>query len=124
MKRYYLSSFLLNTIVLVKVVPYGTDQKGQLMGKVNDTVLSIKMSKEEKELISSAAEQHGEKLSGYVRGVLLDHAQENPFTGKDVVRILLGVSYDLRRLSPENCGEVIPEINEKGAALCQFLSSK
>lgn len=124
MKRYYLSSFLLNTIVLVKVVPYGTDQKGQMMGKVNDAVLSIKMSKEEKELIACAAKQHGEKLSGYVRGILIDHAQGNPFTGKDVVQILMGISYDLRRLSPENRGEVISEINEKGATLCQFLSSK
>lgn len=49
----------------------------------------------------------------------------NPiYTGKDVVQILMGIGYDMRRLSSDNFKEVMTKINERGAWLCQILSSK
>lgn len=50
---------------------------------------------------------------------------ENPIdTKQDVMRIMMGISYDMMRLNENNYKKVIPEINEKGAWVCQILSSK
>ena len=92
--------------------------------KKKRTSISIKMSEEENDIITQAAKDHGESVSGYARRVLMESAVSPIYTGKDMMQIFLGISYDLRRLTWENHQEVIPQINTKGAYICQCLSSR
>lgn len=92
--------------------------------KKNDKVLSVKMSEEELQLIKNAAENHHETQSSYARRILVESASESLNTNKDVLECLLGISYDLQRLSLSNADEVINQINKKGAIICQILSTK
>lgn len=92
--------------------------------KEKRTSISIKMSKEENDIITQAAKNHGESVSGYARRVLMESAASPIHTGKDVMQTILGISYDLRLLTWENHQEVIPQINAKGAYICQCLSTR
>lgn len=67
--------------------------------KEKRTAISIKMSVEERDVIAQAAKAHGETSSGYVRRILMESALNPIYTGKDVVQILMGIGYDMRRLS-------------------------
>lgn len=92
--------------------------------KKADTSLSVKMSKEELVEIDNAAKAHGETKSGYSRRVLVESARHPFYTGKDVMQFLMQISYDMMQMTEENAAETISQINEKGARICQILSSK
>ena len=91
---------------------------------MKDTSLSIRMNEEEREEIRDAAVKHNETMSAFSKRVLLEVARNSLYTGKDVMQILGDISYDMVRLRIENQEEVIREINKKGEALCQILSSR
>lgn len=82
------------------------------------------MSEEEKAIVKQAATDHGETMSRYARRVLLESARSPIYTGKDVMQALLGIGYDMSRLTGKNQEEVITQINTKGEDICRLLSSK
>ena len=91
---------------------------------MKDTSLSVRMKKEERDEIQDAAMKHNETLSSYSKRVLLESVRNPLYTGKDVIQILEGISYDMTRLRIENQEAVISEINRKGEALCRILSTR
>ena len=91
---------------------------------MKDTSLSIRMNEEEREEIRDAAMEHNETMSSYSKRVLLESVRNPLYTGKDVIQLLAGISYDMTRLQIENQEAVISEINRKGEALCRILSTK
>lgn len=90
--------------------------------KKTNTSLSIKISKEEVAAIESKAKECGETKSGYARRVLMESVKNPFYTGEDVMRIMMQISYDMACLNEDNYKEVIPKINRKGAWICQILS--
>lgn len=92
--------------------------------KKADTTLSVKMSKEEIAVIEKAAEDHGETKSGYARRVLRESAEYPFYTGRDVMQLLMQISYDMIQMNKDNVEETISQINKRGAIICQILSSK
>lgn len=94
------------------------------MATINETTLSIKMSKKEAEIIAEAAKRKGETRSGYARRVLLESAQKPIYTGKDVMQTLWGIGWLMQRMTPENSQQAIKEINTEGEYICRILSSK
>lgn len=92
--------------------------------KKADSTLSVKMNKEELAVIERAAKEHGETKSMYARRVLKESAEHPFYTGKDVMQVLMQISYDMSQMTEENIAETIFRINERGARICQILSLK
>lgn len=92
--------------------------------KKNNTVISVKMSKEEAEEITNTARMHHETRSGYARRLLIESARNPLYSNKDVILILMELAGDMQRMTEDNCFEIIKEINSKGERICQILSSR
>jgi len=91
--------------------------------KKENTVISVKMSKEEAAKLSRAAEAHKESRSGYSRRVLLEATEKSISSRKEIMDILMEVSCDLRSMTAENYAEKIESFNRKGEEICRQLSS-
>lgn len=90
--------------------------------KKTNTALSIKMNKEEIEMIEGRAKECGETKSRYARRVLVESVQNPFYTGEDVMRLLMEIGYDLQGMNLDNAENMIADLNIKGEKICQILS--
>ncbi len=90
--------------------------------KKTNTALSIKMNKEEIDLVERRAKECGETKSRYARRILIESVQNPFYTGEDVVRLLMEIGCDLQGMNMDNARDTISGLNRKGAKICQILS--
>lgn len=85
--------------------------------------ISIKMTRDEAAALTNVAEQHGMTRSAYGRCMLTESCN-NTVTSVDIMKEFLALGLEMAKMNESNMSEQLRKINERGAYICQILSSK